>query len=352
MESIAVKVLDPTGQHWAQLLDPLHTVSQLVPILVQRLTLPTELKYELVPEVTGKPLGINESLSGAGIAAGSSLVLRPVKDGLFVAFMDALYEEAIKSAAQAAWDKVKSSLETIYRLDPSYHDKESLWKQVGVQAAKGVVGGAAVGTAVSGAAVGVSAATASTSATAGATASASGGSSALGCIVVLIIGAIVCWGVLIYVGTIPAPGWLPDAFPRQAGGGSQAVPPSPDEPVLGTGDVQVTLRWNTTADIDLHVTDPSGEEIYFGNRNAASGGQLDVDANGGCSVDPTVENIFWPTGQAPGGTYQVSVDYFSECSAGPTNYEVTVTVDGRVVDRQSGMLSSSADSHTLPSFNR
>lgn len=57
--------------------------------------------------------------------------------------------------------------------------------------------------------------------------------------------------------------------------------------VLGTGDVQVTLRWVGTNDLDLHVTDPAGETIYFGNRSSGSDGQLDVDSNAGCSRNIT-----------------------------------------------------------------
>ena len=38
--------------------------------------------------------------------------------------------------------------------------------------------------------------------------------------------------------------------------------PTP-EPELGTGDVQVTLRWSSSADIDLHVFEPDGTEIWF-----------------------------------------------------------------------------------------
>ena len=48
---------------------------------------------------------------------------------------------------------------------------------------------------------------------------------------------------------------------------------------VGTGDVQVTLSWDTDSDVDLHVVDPSGEEIFYGNRESASGGMLDLDSN-------------------------------------------------------------------------
>ena len=337
MESIAVKVLDPAGQHWAQLLDPTQTVRRLLPLLVERLGLPDDLKYELVPEGASKALGVRSTLLEAGVVAGASLVLRPIQDGFLAAFLDNLYREAVSFGLEQGWDKVKARLDTIYRLDPNYPDKQQLWKKVGIDSAKGVAGGVA--------------ATATSTASSSAGAGASGGGSAFGCIFVILIGAVVLGGVLIFSGTIPAPDWLPDWFPRQSGGqpgGTTVV----DGVEVGTGDVRVTLTWNTSADIDLHVTDPMGQEIYYGNRQASSGGQLDVDANGGCSNDPTVENIFWPTGRAPNGVYQVRVDYFSACGAGTTNYEVTVNIDGRVIDRQSGVLYSSSDSHALPSFTR
>ena len=45
---------------------------------------------------------------------------------------------------------------------------------------------------------------------------------------------------------------------------------------VGTGDVQVTLSWDVDTDVDLHVVDPSGEELYWANRASATGGELDL----------------------------------------------------------------------------
>ena len=94
---------------------------------------------------------------------------------------------------------------------------------------------------------------------------------------------------------------------------------------VGTGDVQVTLSWDTVADVDLHVIDPSGEEIFYGNRLSASGGELDLDSNAGCGGgDVRNENITWPIGIAPSGTYTVRVDYWSNCDVVRTNYTVRI----------------------------
>jgi uncharacterized protein YfaP (DUF2135 family) len=108
--------------------------------------------------------------------------------------------------------------------------------------------------------------------------------------------------------------------------------PTTTEPVLGTGDIQFTLRWGSTADIDLAVTDPTGERVSFFSETVSSGGQLDVDANGSCNDpdDTPVENIFWPPGTAPVGTYTAEINYFGECDggSGPQDFELTVVVGG------------------------
>ncbi|MBW4654996.1 MAG: hypothetical protein KME20_18425 [Kaiparowitsia implicata GSE-PSE-MK54-09C] len=117
------------------------------------------------------------------------------------------------------------------------------------------------------------------------------------------------------------------------------------EPTLGTGDIQVTLRWTTSDDLDLAVTDPRGETAAFFNRQISSGGQLDVDANAACSEvsSSPIENVFWPTGGAPQGQYTITVNLFTRCgqTSGPIPFVVNLlvqgtreTFDGTVSDEQ------------------
>jgi hypothetical protein len=112
--------------------------------------------------------------------------------------------------------------------------------------------------------------------------------------------------------------------------------------VLGTGDVQVTLIWHDTNDLDLHVTDPAGAEIYYASRGSASGGRLDVDANAACrgTTGEPRENIFWPTGMAPTGKYTVKVVYFDHCTnpAMASGFDVMLTVDGMMRPLLSGSI--------------
>ncbi len=112
--------------------------------------------------------------------------------------------------------------------------------------------------------------------------------------------------------------------------------------VLGSGDVQITLVWDDTNDLDLHVTDPNGEEIFYNHTSSASGGRLDVDANAGCSgtTSSPRENIFWPTGLAPTGTYTVTVVYFKGCGDPPvpSSFTLNAIVDGRFMTLIEGSI--------------
>lgn len=110
--------------------------------------------------------------------------------------------------------------------------------------------------------------------------------------------------------------------------------------VVGSGDVRVTLTWSSDDDLDLHVIDPSGERIWYQDRSSASGGELDRDDNVGvCGFDAEpggVENVFWPTGGAPTGTYTVEIYSYNDCSPPNTDWRLQVFVGGAVVLDESG----------------
>jgi len=91
----------------------------------------------------------------------------------------------------------------------------------------------------------------------------------------------------------------------------------------GNGDVKVTLQWDFYADIDLHVTDPAGEEIDYTNNSSRSGGELDVDNMDGGSG--AAENIFWES-NPPRGEYNVDLVYYAEKSNTPKEGTCRVTV--------------------------
>jgi hypothetical protein len=95
---------------------------------------------------------------------------------------------------------------------------------------------------------------------------------------------------------------------------------------VGTGDVQVGLSWSSATDVDLHVIEPTGAEISYAAPSSAAGGQLDLDSNAGCSIDGiNHENIYWPSGSAPSGTYTVTAVLYSGCEVGGASGSVTMT---------------------------
>lgn len=127
----------------------------------------------------------------------------------------------------------------------------------------------------------------------------------------------------------------------------------PPDVQLGTGDVQVTLLWTSGDDLDLHVVDPTGFELYFSTARAPatspSGGQLDVDDTAGCDGASAthVENVFWPEGGAPTGEFSAYVRNYRGCDA-PASFQLRVTVAGTVVHDESGSLSGGESSPPVP----
>jgi hypothetical protein len=89
----------------------------------------------------------------------------------------------------------------------------------------------------------------------------------------------------------------------------------------GYGDIQVTLTWDSNADIDLYVRDPFHEWIWYRHKTSGSGGWLDVDDTDGYGP----ENIYWGKNIAPAGTYLVYVKHYSGTSA---NFSVLVQAFG------------------------
>jgi len=102
-----------------------------------------------------------------------------------------------------------------------------------------------------------------------------------------------------------------------------------------TGDVSFRLTWSGPQDLDLYVTEPSGETIYYGNTESDTHGQLDVDSNYPCSntsQSPT-ENIFWPEGEAPHGTYTFWADFYRTCDGSSTASFTLRVFEGETVVR-------------------
>ena len=100
------------------------------------------------------------------------------------------------------------------------------------------------------------------------------------------------------------------------------------------GNPQFSLMWHNINDLDLHCIEPTGTHIWFRNRRSEqTDGELDVDANADplTRTDRPVENIYWPPGRAPRGTYEVYVHHYANHGApDPTPYTLRIVANGRV----------------------
>jgi uncharacterized protein YfaP (DUF2135 family) len=122
-----------------------------------------------------------------------------------------------------------------------------------------------------------------------------------------------------------------------------------------SGNIQITLHWNSGADIDMYVSDPQGETINYAHPRSASGGHLDHDARGACRGDQennTIENVYWDQQQPGAGTYQVDLHYWGECNsgAGPTATTLSIAVGGQMVGSYNYTLSPN-ERVTVASFS-
>jgi hypothetical protein len=99
---------------------------------------------------------------------------------------------------------------------------------------------------------------------------------------------------------------------------------------LANADVAVTVKWTGASDVDLHVIDGKGQEVFYASPETAEGGALDLDSNAGCDIDNVnQETISWPQDHAPSGTYTIKVDYYADCGVPSSTYNGTYQVKGQ-----------------------
>lgn len=112
-----------------------------------------------------------------------------------------------------------------------------------------------------------------------------------------------------------------------AGGLVASAAAEPDASPAPPGDVRVELFFGEDADLDLFVTDPMHEEIYFANSPSRLGGVFGGDRRCGDPA-PRVETVHFAS--APPGRYRVSVDFPIRCRDGvdAVPYRVVVQADG------------------------
>lgn len=117
--------------------------------------------------------------------------------------------------------------------------------------------------------------------------------------------------------------------------GAPALLPFTVLPVTApSGELAVVLAWDTEADLDLHVVDPLGSEIWAGDMFSpkplpdagTTAGALDFDSNANCVIDGRrLESVAW--GVPPDGHFVVRVDAYSLCAASVAHWHVYVLRD-------------------------
>ena len=96
--------------------------------------------------------------------------------------------------------------------------------------------------------------------------------------------------------------------------------------------LRFSLSWDYYDDLDIHVKEPNGNEIYYGaTRSNYSSGFLDVDMNihPNHSLEP-VENIAWADGShIQEGRYSVFVENYTKRNMSASGFEVQMEIDGQ-----------------------
>lgn len=95
------------------------------------------------------------------------------------------------------------------------------------------------------------------------------------------------------------------------------------EEIGNDGEIKVTALWDFHGDVDLHVTEPDGTELWFRNmKHRSTGGELDVDdINGGLG---SAENIYWSN--PAHGEYKVELVMYNIKPDAPHGGRVTVVI--------------------------
>ncbi len=135
---------------------------------------------------------------------------------------------------------------------------------------------------------------------------------------------------------------------------------------------QVSLSWDTYNDIDLHLEEPNGNIVYYGNPgytypdsidifyenltleemiairvdNPNMEAKLDIDSNPGCILDSVNnENIsYQDRSKIAVGEYIVRVNHYDGCSVPEkTNYTVTARLNGVLLNTTVGENPVSGD---------
>jgi hypothetical protein len=100
----------------------------------------------------------------------------------------------------------------------------------------------------------------------------------------------------------------------------------------------VTVTWNTATDVDLWVTEPSGEKCFFAHKKTKTGGTLHEDNTDGYGPE------HYTTAKMAPGEYLIQVNMFSTHKGKDVPVPTLVTVE---VTRNAGTPQETYSTHTV-----
>lgn len=121
-----------------------------------------------------------------------------------------------------------------------------------------------------------------------------------------------------------------------------------------TGVLRVSLSWHNHDDLDLHIIEPNGYRIHFGNKRQLSptGGMLDVDMNmGGGKTRTPVENICWAQAPKTEGKYSVIVNNYCRRDNQDGGFEVEIEYNGEIETFTSNTNAATGKNFPIGEFN-
>lgn len=99
------------------------------------------------------------------------------------------------------------------------------------------------------------------------------------------------------------------------------------------GELRISLSWFNYDDLDLHIIEPSGRRIYYGDKvSPITGGHLDVDMNAHSGkTRKAVENVIYTNeNRISEGIYKVFVRNFCQREAIDTGFIIEIECRGEI----------------------
>ena len=120
------------------------------------------------------------------------------------------------------------------------------------------------------------------------------------------------------------------------------------------GYARFSLSWSNFDDLDLHMLEPTGHHIYYGQKfSPSTGGNLDVDMNAGGRKSRTpVENIVYPEQRyMKEGRYRLHVKQYNKRETSDIGFDVEMEVDGVIYTFSYGKSLKPGESVAVVDFN-